>query len=117
MKRNLFGLKGGGTGPVAAIRGICNLARTIWDPTRSDVQRGINTLVADALADATPERIAEFERAQPEVAALFAERYDPDVDPASSARSPRAASAASTRASSPPTRSTRSPPCWRWASR
>lgn len=80
MKRNLFGLKVRG-GRVAAVRAVYNLIRTVWDPTRSDVQRGINTLVADALADATPERIAEFEREQPAIAALFAERYDPDVDP------------------------------------
>ncbi len=78
--KNPFGLRGGG-GPLAVTRGLYNLVRTIWDPTRSDVQRGINALVADALAGATPERIAQFEREQPEVAKLFAEGYDPDVDP------------------------------------
>jgi ubiquinone biosynthesis protein Coq4 len=67
--------------PFVLARGLVNLARTIWDPTRSDVQRGINTLVADALRDATPERVAAFERERPEVAALFAERYDPKLDP------------------------------------
>jgi ubiquinone biosynthesis protein Coq4 len=66
--------------PLALVRGLVNLARTIWDPTRSDVQRGINTFVADALRDATPERVAAFERERPEVAALFAERYDPPLD-------------------------------------
>jgi ubiquinone biosynthesis protein Coq4 len=79
MRGELFGMKVGG--PWAVVRGIYNLARTIWDPTRSDVQHGINTLVADALRDATPGRVAAFERERPEIAALFAERYDPDVDP------------------------------------
>ena len=27
-----------------------NFVRTVWDPTRSDVQHGINTLVYEALA-------------------------------------------------------------------
>ncbi len=67
--------------PWKLLRGLYNLARTVWNPVNSDVQHGINTLVTDALRDATPERVAEFERAQPEIAALFAERYDPDVDP------------------------------------
>jgi ubiquinone biosynthesis protein COQ4 len=69
------------TNPIAALRGLYHLALTIWDPRRADVQRGINTLVADALRDATPERVAAFERSEPAVAALFAERYDPELDP------------------------------------
>jgi hypothetical protein len=52
MKQDLVGLGIGN--PWKLVRGIYDLARTIWNPARSDVQHGINALVSDALRDATP---------------------------------------------------------------
>jgi ubiquinone biosynthesis protein COQ4 len=63
------------------IRGLRNFAITVWDPTRSDIRQGINGLIEGALAEVEPERIREYEAAAPEIAALYAERYDPPLDP------------------------------------
>src|SRR5258705_7226764 len=61
---------------------IQNFAKTVWDPTRSDIAHGINSLVYEALRNAPPGRDAELARENPELAALFAERYDPALEPA-----------------------------------
>ena len=61
---------------------VKNFAKTVWDPTRSDIQHGINSLVYEALANAPPGREAELARENPELAALFREGYDPMLEPA-----------------------------------
>ena len=61
---------------------IQNFAKTVWDPTRSDIQHGINALVYEALANAPPDREAELARENPELAALFRDGYDPTLEPA-----------------------------------
>jgi ubiquinone biosynthesis protein Coq4 len=58
-----------------------NFVKTVWDPTRSDIQHGINALVYEALAKAKPGREAELARQNPELAALFREGYDPALEP------------------------------------
>jgi ubiquinone biosynthesis protein COQ4 len=60
---------------------VKNFAKTVWDPTRSDIQHGINALVYEALRNAPPDREAQIARQSPELAALFRERYDPALDP------------------------------------
>ncbi len=59
-----------------------NFVKTVWDPTRSDIQHGINHLVYEALEHAPPGRAAELEREAPALAALFREGYDPALEPA-----------------------------------
>ena len=61
---------------------VKNFAKTVWDPTRSDIQHGINALVYEALANAPAGREAEVARESPELAALFREGYDPALEPA-----------------------------------
>jgi ubiquinone biosynthesis protein Coq4 len=61
---------------------IRNFAKTVWDPTRSDIAHGINSLVYEALENAPPGREAQLAREHPELAALFAEGYDPALEPA-----------------------------------
>jgi len=70
------------TNPWKIWRAIQNFAQTVWDPTRSDIQHGINALVYEALANAPAGREAALARENPELAALFAERYDPALEPA-----------------------------------
>ena len=69
------------TNPLAVVRALRNFAITIWDPTRADIQDGINTLVSRALQEAPPEREAELAKARPDLLALYRERYDPDLTP------------------------------------
>jgi ubiquinone biosynthesis protein Coq4 len=61
---------------------VKNFAKTVWDPTRSDIQHGINALVYEALANAPPGREAALARESPALAQLFREGYDPALDPA-----------------------------------
>jgi len=86
MRRELASL--GLTNPWRAVRALRNLVRTVWDPTRSDIQHGINTLVYEALAQAKPGRAAELEREDPALAALYREGYDPALEPESLERLP-----------------------------
>jgi ubiquinone biosynthesis protein COQ4 len=67
--------------PWAVLRGLRNFARTVWDPTRSDIRQGINSLVYGALREAGPEQLQKVERENRALAALWAERYDPPLDP------------------------------------
>jgi ubiquinone biosynthesis protein COQ4 len=67
--------------PWAAWLAAKNFVKTVWDPTRSDIQHGINALVYEALAHAPPGREAEVARENPELAALFREGYDPTLEP------------------------------------
>src|SRR5262245_2970670 len=67
--------------PWAALRAAQNFVKTVWDPTRSDVQHGINALVHGALRDMSGERIEALARQRPEIARLYQEAYDPDIDP------------------------------------
>ena len=69
------------TTPWAALQALRNFARTVWDPTDADVRRGVNALVYGALRDVDAERLREIETRQPAIAALFAERYDPPLEP------------------------------------
>ena len=59
-----------------------NFAKTVWDPTRSDIAHGINALVYEALANAPPGREADVARENPELAVLFEQGYDPALEPA-----------------------------------
>jgi ubiquinone biosynthesis protein COQ4 len=79
MRRELAAL--GIRTPWAAFLAARNFAKTVWDPTRSDIQHGINTLINQALRGADRERIEQIERERPELVRLYAERYDPDIDP------------------------------------
>jgi ubiquinone biosynthesis protein COQ4 len=67
--------------PWALARAARNFAVTVWDPTRSDIQHGINALVYRALQEAPPERIRRLEIERPDLLALYRERYDPALDP------------------------------------
>jgi ubiquinone biosynthesis protein Coq4 len=78
----------GVTNPWAALQALRNFARTVWDPTDSDVRRGINGLVYGALREVDAEQLREIEARQPAVAALFAEGYDPALEPARLERLP-----------------------------
>jgi ubiquinone biosynthesis protein COQ4 len=69
------------TNPLAVVRALRNLAITIWDPTRADIQHGINTLVFRAIQEAPPEREAQLAEMHPDLLALYRERYDPDLTP------------------------------------
>jgi ubiquinone biosynthesis protein Coq4 len=66
--------------PLRSLAVLRNFARTVKDPTRSDIQAGINRLIRDALADATPEEERSARAERPEIAALWDERYDPPLD-------------------------------------
>lgn len=70
----------GVTNPFRLVRSVVGFAKTVWNPSGSDVQRGINALVNGALRDAGPARVRELEQTRPDIAALFAERYDPELD-------------------------------------
>jgi ubiquinone biosynthesis protein Coq4 len=61
---------------------VVNFAKTVWDPTRSDIQHGINALVYEALSNARPERETEIANESPDLVALFREGYDPALEPA-----------------------------------
>ncbi len=80
IKRELTSL--GLTNPWKIWLAIQNFAKTVWDPTRSDIAHGINSLVYEALANAPPDREAELAREHPELAKLFQEGYDPALEPA-----------------------------------
>lgn len=67
--------------PLDVLRAIRNFAITVWDPTRSDIQHGITTLVQRDLAEAPPEQSRELAAQQPALAALYEEGYDPDITP------------------------------------
>jgi len=67
--------------PLDAWRAARNLARTVWDPTRADVQHGINTFVYRGLRETPPERVRALEEARPELVALFRAGYDPELRP------------------------------------
>ena len=86
MRRELASV--GITTPWGLLRAGRNLVRTVWDPTNAEVQQGINALVYGALREAGPERVRELEQESPELAALFAEGYDPDLSRAALARLP-----------------------------
>ena len=70
------------TSPWKVWLAVQNFAKTVWDPTRSDIAHGINALVYEALANAPPGREAELARENPELAALFEQGYDPALEPA-----------------------------------
>jgi ubiquinone biosynthesis protein Coq4 len=78
MKRELLAL--GLRNPLRVLRGLRNFAITVWDPTRSDIRQGINGLIEGALSEVDAERIRAYEATAPEIAALYAERYDPPLD-------------------------------------
>ena len=59
---------------------VKNFAKTVWDPTRSDIGHGINALVYEALANAPPGREAEVACENPEIAVLYREGYDPVLE-------------------------------------
>ncbi len=57
------------------------LVLTIWDPTRADIQHGINRFIHRGIQEASPAQIEALEAASPELVALFREGYDPDISP------------------------------------
>jgi ubiquinone biosynthesis protein Coq4 len=66
--------------PLRTLGIVRNFIKTVDDPTRSDIQHGINRLIRDAVSGATDEEIAAARDAQPELARLYAEGYDPKLD-------------------------------------
>ncbi len=59
---------------------IRNFVVTVWNPAKSDIRQGINSLIYRALRDSDPAKI-ELRRAEtPELARLYDQKYDPDVD-------------------------------------
>jgi ubiquinone biosynthesis protein Coq4 len=69
------------TNPVRALQALANFVKTVWDPTRSDIRRGVNGLLYGALRDVDAERIEQLRRDAPDVAALCDEGYDPELEP------------------------------------
>lgn len=74
--------------PVQAARGAAYLARTVWDPTRTDVGHGVNQLVNRALREITPGEAARIAHRIPAIVDLFHEGYDPDISPSRLAAMP-----------------------------
>lgn len=66
--------------PLRSLAVLRNFLRTVEDPTRSDIQAGINRIIRDSLAGATPEEERTAMEQRPEIASLWAERYDPPLD-------------------------------------
>jgi len=77
MQRELAGI--GITGPRALVGVGWNFVKTVWEPTQSDIAGGITALARGALAGAPTGFTERFARANPEVAALYAEGYDPPL--------------------------------------
>ena len=67
------------TNPWAAFQSARNFALTVWDPTRSDIRQGVNALLYGALRNPSEERVRTLNEREPRLAALFAERYDPEI--------------------------------------
>lgn len=65
--------------PWVALQSVRNFALTVWDPTRSDIRQGVNALLYGALRNPSEERIRKLSEREPGLAALFAERYDPEI--------------------------------------
>jgi len=65
--------------PWALWKSLRNFAITIWDPTRSDIQDGIQKLVYESLREARPEQVRALEAANPALVELFREGYDPEL--------------------------------------
>jgi ubiquinone biosynthesis protein Coq4 len=76
------------TNPWAAMQSVRNFALTVWDPTRSDIRQGVNALLYGALRNPNEQRIRRVTEADPTLATLFAERYDPTLDVDSLAKLP-----------------------------
>jgi ubiquinone biosynthesis protein COQ4 len=68
-------------GVVDTIRSAMNLLATIEDPSRSNIKQGINRLIREHDAAAAGGQ-------PPEIEALFAERYDPEIDVSALAQLP-----------------------------
>lgn len=69
-------------------RMLRNFAITIWDPTRSDIQDGIQKLVYEHLREVRPEQVRDLEASSPALVELFRERYDPELSDAHLERLP-----------------------------
>jgi len=65
--------------PFELFRMLRNFVITVWDPTRSDIQDGIQKLVYEGLREVRPEQVRELEASSPELEALFREGYDPEL--------------------------------------
>jgi len=59
---------------------IRNFAVTVWEPSKSDIRQGINSLIFRALRDSDPAKIEQRRTEAPELARLYDEKYDPDID-------------------------------------
>lgn len=79
MRKELAAI--GVTNPWQMIQVARNFVRTVWDPTRSDVQDGINRLIYGALRDADAERVGMLGEEIPDLVPLYEEGYDPDIHP------------------------------------
>lgn len=58
---------------------VRNFVITVWDPSRSDIRQGINSLIYRALRDSTPADIERRRRDSPALAALHDRGYDPPL--------------------------------------
>ncbi len=89
MRRELQELASLGlNNPWAMLLAARNFVKTVWDPSRSDIGHGINSLISTALKDAGPQQIERLACEQPDAITLFNERYDPDITPTRLAKLP-----------------------------
>jgi ubiquinone biosynthesis protein COQ4 len=61
---------------------IRNFLVTVWNPARSDIRQGINSLIFRALRDSNAAQIEQRRSESPELSRLYEEGYDPDIQPA-----------------------------------
>ena len=59
---------------------IRNFAITVWNPAKSDIRQGINSLIFRALRDSDPAKIELRRSEAPDLARLYDAQYDPDID-------------------------------------
>lgn len=71
----------GVTNPVDLARITLYTAQTVWDPAKVDVGYGVTHLVRQALRELPANEARNLAERMPQVAALFAEVYDPELVP------------------------------------
>lgn len=75
---NAFGVRS----PIDIARLSVYMAKTIWDPSKSDVGYGVTHLVNQALQEFPAADERSLAARVPELAAMFESGYDPALDPA-----------------------------------
>ncbi len=67
---------------------VRNFIITVWDPSRSDIRQGINSLIYRALRNSSPADIERRRRDSPALAELYDRAYDPPLEAAELERLP-----------------------------